>query len=112
MAGLTAAGPAEAAACADEVPLLCQGCAACCRAFRVSFYHGETRVPEAMTLRISPFLVCMKGTERGNGPCIALRDGLCTIYGNRPSTCRDFPVLVDGRWNPGCVEVRRKLGIV
>ena len=97
----------------------CFSCNACCRHFRVSFYHGELdcqpggSVPTGMTVPISPFRVCMKGTESGHGRCIALNeDGRCNIYAQRPSVCREFPVFMeDGSINPECLRLRALLGI-
>ncbi|MGA7595611.1 MAG: YkgJ family cysteine cluster protein [Gallionella sp.] len=97
----------------------CSGCSACCRHFRVSFYHGELdcqpdgHVPAGMTTQLTPFRACMKGTESGYDRCIALQaDGLCSIYENRPSVCREFPVFMeDGSLNPECVRLRILHGI-
>jgi hypothetical protein len=94
----------------------CAACGACCRTLRVSFYHGEIAgpwggsVPAELTLPLTPHIVCMKGTEFGNGPCIALTDaGRCAIYDRRPSTCREFlAFLPDGRANPECERLRRR----
>ena len=96
----------------------CDGCAGCCRQFRVSFYHGELDVhpggcvPADLTTQVTPHLACMKGTELGEGRCIALsRDGRCTIYDRRPSTCREFlAILPDGRPNPECKALRERWG--
>ncbi|MFZ9990637.1 MAG: YkgJ family cysteine cluster protein, partial [Burkholderiaceae bacterium] len=50
----------------------CSNCGVCCKHFRVSFYQGELDtfpngfVPIAMTTPVTPFLVCMQGTENGN----------------------------------------------
>lgn len=92
----------------------CYGCAACCQVPRVSFYQGELdsqpggTVPADLVTPITPFLVCMKGTEQGHGRCIALNpDGSCRIYARRSSTCREFPAyLPDGRPNPACQRLR------
>lgn len=97
----------------------CNGCNACCRHFRVSFYQGELdcqpggQVPADMTTQITPFRACMKGTESGYDRCIALQpDGLCSIYEHRPSVCREFPVFMeDGSLNPECVRLRILHGI-
>lgn len=96
----------------------CFGCGACCRFYRVSFYHGELDsqpggyVPTELCASITPFRACMKGTESG-GVCIALRaDASCGIYGQRPSVCREFPALMpDGSLNPECVRLRKMFGI-
>jgi Fe-S-cluster containining protein len=97
----------------------CDGCNACCRHFRVSFYQGELdsqpggQVPADMTVQLTPFRACMKGTETGYGSCIALRsNGRCGIYAHRPSVCREFPVFMpDGSLNPECVRLRILHGI-
>lgn len=93
----------------------CVGCGCCCKFFRVSFYHGELDtqpggyVPEALTASVTPFRACMKGTESGEGRCIALQaDNRCSIYEKRPSVCREFPALLeDGSLNPECVRLKR-----
>jgi uncharacterized protein len=97
----------------------CSGCGVCCRHFRVSFYHGELDtqpggcVPAELTAQITPFRACMKGTESGAAPCIALQDDLrCGIYAQRPSVCREFPALMpDGTLNPECIRLRAMFGI-
>lgn len=97
----------------------CFGCGACCRHFRVSFYHGELDsqpggvVPADMTVPLTPFRACMKGTESGKGRCVALLDdGRCGIYAQRPSVCREFPAFMpDGTMNPECVALRLQYGI-
>lgn len=95
----------------------CAGCGACCRYPRVSFYHGELDsqpggyVPADLTSPLPPFRACMKGTEMGQGRCIAFGDdGLCTIYERRPSVCREFPThLEDGTVNPECLRLKTLL---
>ena len=97
----------------------CFGCGACCSHFRVSFYHGELDtqpggiVPAELAAPVTPFRACMKGTEAGQGRCIALgADGRCSIYEKRPSVCREFPVFMeDGRMNPECLRLRAMYGI-
>lgn len=97
----------------------CFGCGGCCRHFRVSFYHGELDtqpggyVPAALTLPVTPFRACMKGTEQGEGRCVAQQDdGRCGIYDKRPSVCREFPAFMeDGSLNPECLRLRRLYGI-
>ena len=98
----------------------CVGCGACCRHFRVSFYHGELDsqpggvVPAELTTPITPFRACMKGTETGGGRCIALQDDArCGIYAQRPSVCREFPALLeDGSLNPECIRLKAQFGIL
>jgi len=90
----------------------------CCQHFRVSFYHGEIEgngagtVPAELTTKINAHLACMKGTEKGGAPCVALRhtqeEGWrCSIYEKRPSPCREFNILnEDGTPNPDCVKLQ------
>jgi Fe-S-cluster containining protein len=99
----------------------CQTCGACCAHFRVSFYWGEADdapggiVPAQLTEAVSPHLRCMKGTGSKPARCVALEGDVgkwvtCTIYPQRPSTCREFDVLdVDGASNPRCAELRARL---
>ncbi len=97
----------------------CFGCGCCCRHFRVSFYHGELDtqpggyVPAELTLQVTPFRACMKGTEAGHGQCVAQQpDGRCGIYDQRPSVCREFPVFMDdGSMNPECLRLREMYGV-
>lgn len=102
----------------------CTACGACCAHYRVSFYCGELSggsgglVPAELTSRVTAFIACMRGTETGNGRCVALQGELgkpgitCSIYANRPSTCREFANwLEDGSPNPECQRLRAKLGL-
>lgn len=96
----------------------CFACGMCCQYFRVSFYHGEIAgngagtILEELTTQITPHLACMKGTEKGHAPCIALRydetDGYrCSIYEKRSSACREFNILnEDGTTNKKCQELQ------
>ena len=102
---------------------ICNDCGACCRHFRVSFYQGELdtypggKVPEALTQPVTPFLVCMNGTEKGHdggkGRCVALQENnRCGIYDKRPSPCREYAAYMeDGSLNPKCVQLRQLYGI-
>ena len=102
----------------DDHP--CVGCGACCKFFRVSFYHGELDtqpggcVPAELTTQVTPFRACMQGTEAGNAPCVALDgDGRCGIYERRPSVCREFPALMeDGSLNPECIRLKTLFGLM
>ncbi|MCY0387929.1 YkgJ family cysteine cluster protein [Robbsia sp. Bb-Pol-6] len=100
----------------------CLDCGACCQHFRVSFYGGESDahpggfVPDHLIVPINPVMACMKGTETGGAPCVALTGvvGLgtgCSIYANRPTPCREFPVwMADGSPNPACQRLRPMIG--
>jgi len=101
----------------------CFECGQCCQHFRVSFYHGEIEgngagiVPGDLTTKLTDHLACMKGTEKGSAPCIALKhtkeEGWrCSIYEQRPSPCREFNVFnEDGTMNKDCQKLRMKIGL-
>lgn len=103
----------------------CLRCGACCAHFRVSFYCGEIAdgsgggmVPPELVTQVGPLRAAMKGTEYGQGRCVALRgevgspDVHCGIYPLRPSPCREFePWLADGTPEPDCQRVRAKFGL-
>ena len=102
----------------------CLSCGACCSHFRVSFYSGEIAgetggtVPPELVTQIGPLRACMKGTEMGGKPCIALRGQVgqtgvhCSIYELRPSPCRDYPLwMEDGTPNPDCQRLRAAIGL-
>ncbi len=96
----------------------CFECGMCCQYFRVSFYHGEIAgngtgtVPAELTSKLNAHLACMKGTEKGNGSCVALqhieKEGWrCLIYEQRPTPCREFNIINDdGTPNPDCLKLQ------
>jgi len=100
----------------------CLDCGACCQHFRVSFYGGESDahpggfVPDHLVVPINPVMACVKGTEMGHARCVALTGVVgesigCSIYANRPSPCREFPVWMDdGSPNPDCQRLRAQIG--
>lgn len=69
-----------------ELPL-CTSCGRCCHLV-VELREGD-RVPEAMVVEHDG-VRCME--QRGDGACVALDavTKLCSIYSERPQTCRDF----------------------
>lgn len=87
----------------------------------MSFYWAEAddapggMVPANLTEAISPHLRCMKGTASKPARCVALEGEVgqwvsCTIYAQRPSTCRGFDVLeADGSPNARCTKLRAQL---
>ncbi len=102
----------------------CLSCGACCAHFRVSFYFGELQgqpggwVPVELTSKVNDFRAAMKGTESGNGRCVALRGDVgkagihCAIYENRPTPCREFEAWqADGTPNPDCQRLRLQRGL-
>lgn len=104
-------------------PNPCLDCGICCTHFRISFYWAEGDdapggvVPSAMTEKLTHHLRCMKGSNDVPRRCSALSGEVgtrvsCTIYENRPTPCREFPVyLPDGSGNPKCDELRATIGM-
>ena len=79
----------------------CLGCGACCAYYRVSFHWSETDralggvTPAELTVKVSPQLVAMRGTDLPSKRCAALageigRATRCSIYAERPSPCREL----------------------
>ncbi|WP_026611199.1 YkgJ family cysteine cluster protein [Methylocaldum szegediense] len=108
--------PDDAPACARFEPaeeLDCQSCGACCReAYDAVELTGCERVIER-----HPDLVVLNGTRaklrRDGSRCIALSGGrtpseayACTIYKDRPKTCREFT-----RGSANCLDARRRVGL-
>ncbi|ANQ84693.1 YkgJ family cysteine cluster protein [Azoarcus olearius] len=101
----------------------CLDCGICCTHFRISFYWAEADdapggfVPADMTEQLTPHLRCMKGSNSIPRRCSALAGTVgekvwCTIYENRPTPCREFPVYFDdGQPNPKCDELRARIGL-
>jgi uncharacterized protein len=85
----------------------CLSCGACCTAYRVSFYWGETTahpdgiVPIELTQKVNDTFVCMKGTNTKPLRCVALTGKIgqsvsCSIYEQRSSTCRELEASSEG----------------
>jgi len=95
----------------------CLSCGACCANFRVSFfagecdYHPEGGVPSHLVVPVSPFRVCMQGTEKNPPRCVALSGEIgeqvyCSIYQQRSSTCRNFEA-----GSEACIKARARHGV-
>jgi Fe-S-cluster containining protein len=101
----------------------CISCGICCTHFRISFYWAEADdapggfVPAHMTEKLNHTMRCMKGSNELPRRCAALAGTVgeqvaCTIYANRPTPCREFPVYFDdGTPNPRCDELRATIGL-
>ena len=101
----------------------CQGCGACCAAYRVSFYNGEVddfpggSVPADLVEGLGSHHACMRGTASAPVRCLALLGDIgksvsCAIYEFRPSPCREFaPFASLGRIDERCNDARRKHGL-
>jgi Fe-S-cluster containining protein len=70
----------------DDLPA-CAGCGLCCHLV-VELRPGDEVPADLVAVREG--VRCMD--QHGDGACVALDPGtrLCTIYGDRPQTCRDF----------------------
>lgn len=100
----------------------CEKCGACCAFFQVSFLSSETDnlngdIPLDLTSPFSATTRIMKGTEKRQFRCVALEGvvGLhvrCTIYENRPSSCRSFArSWEDDNGNAMCDKARTFYGL-
>jgi uncharacterized protein len=70
----------------DDLPA-CAGCGLCCHLV-VELRPGDDVPAELVAVREG--VRCMD--QHGDGACVALDPAtrICTIYENRPQTCRDF----------------------
>ena len=99
-----------------EPALDCQTCGACCRAA----YHSVEVSRRDPVVKAQPQLVIDRGTylelRRSGDRCAALDGGRvehgtttryhCTIYDDRPRTCRDFTL-----GSAHCLTARRRVGL-
>ncbi len=101
----------------------CMRCGACCATYPVLFAPEELDsrpggwVPAALTETIYSRCVHMQGTAHSPRRCVALQGTVgeevrCTIYGQRPSPCRDFAPEADtGQGDARCADARRLHGL-
>ena len=74
-------------------------------------------VPLELTEKLNDFRRVMQGTNQPRPRCIALEGEVghcvaCTIYANRPTPCRDFPVSwSNGEANEECDKARSAWGL-
>jgi hypothetical protein len=99
-----------------EAALDCQTCGACCRAA----YHSVEVSRRDPVVKAQPALVVDRGSyleiRRNGDRCAALEGGIvaagaltryhCSIYGDRPRTCRDFTL-----GSAHCLTARRRVGL-
>ena len=95
------------------VELDCQTCGACCR----EAYHAVDISPRDSILKQHPELVVIadnhRKLKRDGNRCAALNGGydplgryVCSVYDQRPKTCRDF-----SRGSANCLDARRRVGL-
>lgn len=101
----------------------CSTCGACCASFRVAFHWSESdsfpggMTPSALTERLDPHRLAMRGTQARAPHCIALQGVVgehtqCSIYTHRPSPCRDLkPAWEFGQPSPQCDRARIAHGL-
>ena len=91
----------------------CLRCGACCAYFRVAFHWAEAEpslggvVPAALTEKLDPHRLAMRGTNAAKPRCTALvgtvgQAAHCGIYAQRPSVCRE----VAPSWEFGAVSAQ------
>jgi hypothetical protein len=99
-----------------EAVLDCQTCSACCRAA----YHSVEVSRRDPVVKARPEMILDRGSyleiRRNGDRCAALEGGViehgtttryrCTIYDDRPRTCRDFTV-----GSAHCLTARRRVGL-
>lgn len=107
----------------DPTKNYCLDCGACCAHFVVNFPKKESSVnggwvPIEFTQKFDKDRMNMLGRKKFKGePCIALKGKIgehvsCSIYENRPSVCREFPVMSStGVQNPRCRSARKAKGL-
>jgi len=98
-------------------------CGACCAFYRASFHWSEAEdfacggVPLELTRKLTEHRLVMRGTEGSHPRCVALggiigKRAFCSIYGRRPSVCRQFePSWSIGVPNPDCDKARLAWGL-
>lgn len=89
----------------------------------MSFYWAEADdaldgwVPVQLTSPVTLHLRAMQGTDCKQPRCVALQGQVgeavsCSIYAQRPSTCREFDWrLDDGSVDPRCTDARSRRGL-
>ena len=99
-----------------EAALDCQTCGACCRAA----YHSVEVTRRDPVVKARPEMIIDRGSylelRRAGDRCAALHGGAlehgtttryhCTIYDDRPRTCRDFTL-----GSAHCLTARRRVGL-
>ena len=100
----------------------CTSCGACCASFRVDFAVEELlseggQVPDGLTVRLTPSLARMRGTDHAQPRCAALSGRVgeragCGIYEWRPSPCREFGLRAPlGLGDEACNRARQRHGL-
>ncbi|MBS7246685.1 MAG: YkgJ family cysteine cluster protein [Candidatus Jordarchaeales archaeon] len=81
----------------------CSRCAKCCRDTEMLLSKKDIERLESRGFRREEFAVNLPGglyrLRNVNGACYFLKDGLCSVYNDRPEGCRYYPIVLseDGR---------------
>lgn len=88
-----------------EKEIDCKSCANCCKSLMVApNYPDISKLAEAVNLETNEFKKkYMKRDFEGDmcfkqKPCPFLKNNLCSVYENRPTTCRTYPHLQKGNF--------------
>jgi Fe-S-cluster containining protein len=115
--------PSDDVTAGTALPHPCLRCGACCACYRVAFYWAETAphtpdgIPEALTAKLDPLRVAMRGTDQPTPRCVVLRgtvgvDAHCGDYQRRPSPCHELqPAWETGQPSPQCDRARLRHGM-
>ncbi len=83
----------------------CKKCANCCKSLTVAAnYQDTSKLAHALELELHDFKSkYMKRDFEGDlvfkqRPCPFLKSNLCSVYENRPATCRTYPHLEKGNF--------------
>lgn len=81
----------------------CSRCAKCCHETRMFLSKRDIERLENRGFRLEEFAIRLPSgfyqLRNVNGACYFLRDGLCSVYEDRPEGCRYYPVVLsyDGK---------------
>ena len=74
------------------------GCHDCCVDTRMPLSLGDIKHLKDLGYRVEDFVVLHGGERRLknlNGCCFFLSDAGCTVYADRPTGCRFYPLVLD-----------------
>jgi uncharacterized protein len=90
---------------------LCVGCGLCCNG--VLYSRGTAQLHEVERLRATGLVIDqVADRSRFQQPCQHHHEGRCTIYPDRPSTCRTFRCALLQRLDGGDITLSEAIGAV
>lgn len=82
----------------------CTKCANCCKSLTVAInYQDMSAIADTLEIEVQVFKSRFMKKESDKGlvlnrkPCPFLKNNLCSVYENRPATCRTYPHLEKGQ---------------